>query len=154
MVLTVIDEAMAAGAREQPACQTIGLTARTVQRWRKQGETGEDRRQGPRQRPQNALTDTERKVVLQTVNSQEYRNLSPNQIVPKLADAGTYLCSEATMHRILRAEDQLTHRQASAPAKKRPRSSHEATGPNEVYSWDITYLKSNIRGIFFYLQTS
>jgi transposase InsO family protein len=151
MVLALIDEAKAAGVRELQACRAIGLTARTVQRWRTPGQGGEDQRRGPRQRPKHALSDAERKVVLQTVNSPAHRNLSPNQIVPKLADAGTYLCSEATMYRILHAEGQMTHRQASTPAQKRPRSSHEATGPNTVYSWDITYLKTNIRGIFFYL---
>jgi transposase InsO family protein len=55
------------------------------------------------------------------------------------------------MYRILRAESQMTHRQASKPAQKRPRSSHVATGPEQVWTWDITWLKTNIRGIFLYL---
>jgi transposase InsO family protein len=149
--LALIDEAKASGAREGAACRVMGLSARTVERWRVQGETGEDRRCGPLQRPKNALSDAERARVVDTANLPAYRNLSPNQIVPKLADAGEYVCSESTMYRILRAEDQMTHRQPSAPAQKRPRSHHVATEPNEVYSWDITYLKTTIRGLYFYL---
>jgi len=149
--INVIDEAMENGARQEKACEVMGIPARTVQRWRSQKEECEDKRHGPNQKPKNALSEGERKQVLEVVNLPEYRNLSPNQIVPKLADQNKYYCSESTMYRILRSEGQMTHRQTSKPPTKRHRSSHVATGPNQVYSWDITYLKTNIRGIFFYL---
>ena len=71
-------------------------------------------------------------------NSVEFRDLSPKQIVPKLADRGQYLASEATVYRILRAEGQLTHRAASRPATARRQREHVATGPNRVWSWDIS----------------
>jgi len=150
MTLKLLDEAVAAGARQAPACAVLGLSTRTVQRWYEQGD-GEDRRDGPRKGPANKLTTGERQRLLEVVNAPEYRDLSPKQIVPRLADLGTYLASESTFYRVLRHEGQLTHRQASRPASaQRPRE-WVAAGPAEVWSWDITYLRSPIRGQFYYL---
>lgn len=142
---------MAQGTRQTEACKVVGITARTLQRWKKRGELGDDERRGSQQKPNNALTEPERQEVLRVVNGPEYRNLSPNQIVPKLADRGKYLCSESTVYRILRKEGQMSHRQASKVPQRRPKASHVADGPNEVWSWDITYLPTVVRGIFFYL---
>jgi len=89
--------------------------------------------------------------VLATANAPEFRDLSPKQIVPRLADQGDYIASESTFYRVLRDEDQLTHRQPSRPATSRRPREHVATGPCQVWSWDITYLKSPILGQFFYL---
>ena len=150
MILGLLDEAMAAGARQTPACELMGLSPRTVQRWRQQGG-GEDRRDGPRQDPANKLKLAERQCLLAVANSPEYRDLPPKQIVPRLADAGTYLASESTFYRVLHEEHQMSHRQSSRPASaKRPRE-HVASGPEEVWTWDITYMKSPIRGRFYYL---
>jgi putative transposase len=146
---TLIAEAVAAGARQHDACQVVGVSERTLERWR----TGpaDDARQGPRRAPTNKLTAAERRAVLATVNAAEFRDLSPNQIVPRLADAGRYLASESTIYRILRSEEQLTHRgRAKAPVRRPPRA-HVATGPEQVWSWDITYLKTPVRGQFLYL---
>ncbi len=84
-------------------------------------------------------------------NSKEYRGLSPKQIVPRLADEGVYLASESTVYRILRSERQLTHRSSARAPTPRPKPTCVATGPNQLWSWDITYLKSTVRGRFFYL---
>jgi transposase InsO family protein len=147
VTLKLIDEAVRCGARLEPACEIVGPSARTIQRW--QGG-GEDRRHGPKSEPPNKLSSAERQEVLEIVNSPEYCDLSPNQIVPQLADKGTYVASEASIYRILREEDLLAHRQRSRPATRRPRE-HVATGPCQVFSWDITYLRSSVRGSFFYL---
>ncbi len=67
-----------------------------------------------------------------------YRDLSPQQIVPRLADEqGTYLGSESTLYRLLREEEQLAHRERSRPATSSRPSEQVATGPNQVWSWDI-----------------
>ena len=151
MILGLVYEALDGGARQSKACEILELDERTVQRWRAQG-IGEDRRCGPRTTPNNKLSALERKEVLRTVNSVEFQNLSPKQIVPQLASRGKYLASESTMYRILRQENQLAHRAASTPPRKRYRpTEYTATGPNEVWSWDITFLKSPIRGEFFRL---
>lgn len=141
---------MDAGARQREACETIGIDARTVQRWMKQ-EVGADGRAGPMKPPANKLTEAERRTILETVNHPDYRDLSPNQIVPRLADRGMYLGSESTMYRILRQEGQLRHRASSRPAASHRPTELVATGPNQVWSWDITYLKSPITGAFYYL---
>lgn len=150
MILGLIDEAVRAGARQAKACEILGLSVRALQRWRRQGG-GEDRRRGPSSTPPNALGAEERQEVLATVNRPEFRDLSPKQIVPKLADAGTYLASESTIYRILREEDQLAHRQPSRPAVHRRPTEQIADGPCQVWTWDITYLASPVRGQFYYL---
>jgi transposase InsO family protein len=139
------------GARRSDACKIIGISTNTHRRWTRQPGGGEDCRQGPKTRPANQLTDKERKKVLETLNSKEYRNLSPKQIVPSLADEGIYLASESTMYRLLRAKGLATHRAASKPPRHSKPREHVATGPEQVLSWDITYLKGPVRGTFFYL---
>jgi transposase InsO family protein len=85
------------------------------------------------------------------VNSPAYRDKSPKQIVPLLADEGKYIASESTTYRVLREEDQLVRRGRTKPPESRPPREHRATGPNQVYSWDITYLRAPIAGMFFFL---
>jgi len=101
--------------------------------------------------PANKLTETERAKLLETANQQKFANLPPSQIVPKLADEGIFLASESTIYRVLRAEKQLAHRgRAKAAAKKRPEP-FVATEPNQLWSWDITYMGTTVKGLFFYL---
>lgn len=151
MILELVEETKAGGARQSEVCDLLELNERTVQRWRAEGG-GEDRRRGPTTVPRNKLSEQERTKVLQTVNSPEFRELSPKQIVPTLASRGEYLASEPTIYRILRQEDQLAYREKSRPATKRHKPDElVTTGPNAVWSWDITYLKSPVRGLFFYL---
>jgi putative transposase len=149
--LSLLDEAVAAGCRLSVACHEIDLDPRTVQRWRKQRNGGDDQRRGPRSTPHQKLTEAERKVVVETANAPEFRDLSPKQIVPRLADRGQYIASESTFYRILRAEGLMAHRGPSKPRTVRRPDELVATGPNEVWSWDITYLPATVRGTFFYL---
>ena len=150
-MLQLIDEAQRAGARLDAACETLGLSSRTVRRWRKQGG-GEDRRRGPRTRPSNRLSEAEKQRILVVLNSPRFRDLPPSQVVPLLADEDdVYLASESTMYRILREKRQLAHREASRPRLHRRPRERVAIGPNQVWSWDITYLRSPIRGQFYYL---
>lgn len=111
----------------------------------------EDQRHGPIHAPANKLTDQERQQILYISNSLQFRDLSPKQIVPKLADQGVYLASESSFYRVLKDNKMLTHRQASKPATSHPPKEYVATGPSQVWTWDITYLKSSIKGLFFYL---
>lgn len=152
MILELIAEARAAGARLGPCCEVVELDVRTVQRWLKWGpDGGEDRRRGPLTPPANRLSEPERQRILEVVNSPEFADLSPHQIVPKLADMGIYVASESTIFRLLREEKLNVHRgRARAPTRRRP-DEHVASGPNQVWCWDITYLCSPIAGTFFYL---
>lgn len=150
MILSLVAEAVGAGARLAKAAAIIGVSSRTLIRWRQQGG-GQDQRRGPVSTPANKLSDQERQQVLAIANSSPFRDLSPKQIVPRLADQGVYLASESTFYRILKEHKMLTHRQASKPAVAHPPRAHVATGPCQVWSWDITYLKTSVKGLFFYL---
>lgn len=151
-VISLVNESMLAGARQSQVCEIIGLSERTLQRWQTGDEIQSDKRPQRHYQPANKLTDCERAHVLAVANSEEYGHLPPSQIVPRLADQGHYLASESTFYRLLRAANQLTHRRCEHPAKSRtkPRAIC-ATAPNQLYSWDITYLPSMCRGRFFYL---
>lgn len=152
MTLALIDEAVASGARLNLACDLLGLPARTVQRWRKQGEAGgQDRRRGPNTPPVNKLSEAEEKLVLETITSPPFADLSPKQIVPLLADEGIYLASESTCYRILEKADLNHHRQPSKPRAHTKPKQRIATGPSQILCWDITYLPANVRGTFYYL---
>lgn len=150
MTLSLIDEACKAGAKLEAACARLGISIRTIQRWRRP-ETREDGRCGPRHSPGNRLSPSERKRLLEFANAPEFRNLSPKQIVPALADKGTYVASESTFYRVLREEKQLTHRGRAKPATRRAPQRLEAHGPNQVFTWDITYLPAAVRGTHFFL---
>lgn len=150
MILQWLDEAQRSGARLAPACHELGVDPRTIQRWRAQG-IGDDRRHGPKTAPSNKLTAAERREVIAIASSPEYRDKSPKQIVPLLADAGKYVASESTFYRVLRDEQQLAHRGRAKPPTSRPPREQRATGPNQVLSWDITYLKAPIAGMFYFL---
>jgi putative transposase len=151
-VIVLLNESIIHGARQAQACEVLGLSERTLQRWQT-GETVQcDRRPLRDYQPPHKLTEIERAKVLAVANSDEFGHLPPSQIVPRLADQGSYLASESTFYRILQAENQLAHRRSERPAQSRtkPRAIC-ATAPNQLYSWDITYLPSAIRGQFFYL---
>lgn len=151
-----IDQACAQGARLERACAAVGLTPRTLQRWRQAGAVRPDRRQrahreGPGRTPANALSAEERQTLVNVANQPEFAHLTPHQIVPALADQGRYLASEATFYRVLRAADQLARRGKPKRAARARPTPLVASGPNQVWSWDITYLATTVRGTFFYL---
>ena len=147
--LALIQEACKAGARKHLAAKLLGLPLRTVQRWETHGIN--DHRKGSRAVPGNKISEKEREQIMDVLTSLEFGDFNPHQIVPKLADQGVYLGSEATMYRILREQKMNKHRLSSqAGARKRP-DAYIATGPNQVWSWDITYLPARVKGRFFYL---
>ncbi|MCA1734271.1 MAG: DDE-type integrase/transposase/recombinase, partial [Acidobacteria bacterium] len=148
--MEIVAEAIKDGARQRRACEIVGLDVRTYQRWSVQGP-GEDRRMGPKTEPANKLNALERQRIIEVATSPQFRDMSPKQIVPHLADRGEYLGSESSFYRVLRANDAMTHRSpARRPTANAPRE-HVATGTDQVWSWDITYLRSAVRGSFHYL---
>ncbi len=151
-VITLLKDTIKAGARQVKACDVLGLSERTLQRWQTDQTVRCDQRPLRNYQPPHKLTEIERAQVLTIANSDEFGHLPPSQIVPRLADQGRYIASESTFYRILRAEKQVSHRRSERPtqARTKPRAVC-ATAPNQLYSWDITYLPSLIRGQFFYL---
>jgi putative transposase len=155
-IVKLIDDACIAGARLRKACQQIGLSIRTLQRWKHpNGQSGDRRHTTLRKHPEhhhNQLTPEQRHEVLEVANQAEFANLSPSQIVPRLADQGQYIASESTFYRVLRQAEQLAHRrpQRQGVSRTRPRSLC-ARAINQVYSWDITYLPTKVNGQYYYL---
>lgn len=150
MTIALIDEAVASGARIEKACEVVGISIRTLERWRKDEECI-DRRAGPRHPPKHQLTAAEKAKILAIANSPEFRDKSPKQIVPTLADRGEYVASEASFYRVLREAGQLERRgRARPPTASRPKEL-VASGPNQIWCWDITHLRAAVRGTFYFL---
>ena len=141
---------MGSGARLFKACEVMGITVRTYQRWGKDRARA-DARHGPRGTPANALSAEEKERIVAIATSENFRELAPSQIVPILAEEGTYVASESSFYRVLRQGKLLTHRGRSRPAVHHRPMEYVAKGPNEVWSWDITYLRGPVRGQFLYL---
>ena len=148
-VLALVEEAIAAGARQHAACGMLGISPRTIQRWRKVA-CAQDRRKGRASAPRNVLTPAERAQALDILRSEGYAQFSPRQIVAKLADQGRYVASESTFYRLQRA-------QVNATPDPRPRRQpairveHQIVARDQIWSWDITYLQTPVRGRYYYL---
>ena len=148
----LIDEAVTAGARQHKACAILEISARTYQRWTRDNAVRSDGRpEAQRPVPANKLSPEEREAILAISNSPAFRSLPPGQIVPALADEGRYLASESSFYRVLREADQQHHRGRSEEPQRKAPSTHCATGPNQVWCWDITWLPGPARGLFYYL---
>lgn len=137
----------------KPACREAEISLRTYRRWIQAGDVRADQRPGAiRPEPKNKLNDEEIEAILATCNQQEYASLPPSQIVPKLADKGVYIASESSFYRVLRTHGQLHHRGKSRAVERRAApTSYCATAANQLWSWDITYCASTVRGLYYYL---
>lgn len=150
-IIMWINEAVKAGAGKGAACRLLGLSLRTLQRWEKAPGRA-DQRKGSRRHVSHQLSLVEQKEIIATANTAEFRDLSPNKIVPLLADKGVYIASESSFYRVLKAAKQLAHRQRSKPPERYTKPAPlTATRPNAVWSWDITYLRTEVQGIYYYL---
>jgi len=129
----------------------VGLSVRTIERWRREEDGGDDQRRGPNTVPGNKLSEHEERQLLRVLTSPEYRDLSPRQVIPALAERGTYIASESTAYRVLHKHELQTHRENTRPRTSKKPDELVASAPNQVFCWDITYLKSSVLGSFFYL---
>jgi len=151
--VTLIDDAVCVGARQGKACGVVGINLRTYKRWTAENMVKADGRTTAKHpAPANKLSIMEEEQIIATCNSPEYASLPPSQIVPALADCGVYIASESSFYRVLRKAGQLERRGRMQKPRKveRPRS-FLAEKPNQVWSWDITYLASSIKGLFYRL---
>jgi len=148
VVVNLIQSAEQKGCRLKIACKDLEISEKTYKRWI---VTPKDLRKGPLTTPANKLSEHEKKSIIKLATNETYRDLPPCQIVPKLADQGSYIASESTFYRILKEENLLAHRGKSKPSRNNRPAPLMATGPNQIYSWDITYLKSPVSGGFYFL---
>lgn len=150
-IIVWVKEAVAQGARQSQACKIINMSAKTYQRWCN-STSKQDGRLTAKNSPPNKLNECERKAIMALIAKPEYANLPPQKIVATLADKGFYLASESTIYRLLHAHNQQHHREKSTPNRhiNKPKAC-VATAPNQIYTWDITYLPTDVKGCFFYL---
>jgi len=144
-----IDFANKQGARLKTACALVGLSIRAIQRW--SINNSGDKRAFVKKLSPKAFSIEEKNKIVAICNSPEYKDESPNKIVPKLAENGIYIGSESTFYKVLKEFKLQKHRANSRQPIKRSKTEHTAKGPLQVLSWDITYLKSSVRGMYFYL---
>jgi transposase InsO family protein len=149
----LIEETVDAGAPKQKVCDELEISLRTYRRWTQDGGVKADGRpDAERPAPANKLRLEERQKILETCNEEAYRSLPPSQIVPALADRDTYIGSESSFYRVLKEADQLHRRgRAQAPRRVAKPEAYRATGPNQIWCWDITFLATTITGMFYRL---
>ena len=152
LAVELIQEANQNGARLALACRELNISERTYQRWIQGDGIKEDGRpHAVRPEPKNKLTIAEKEKILEVVNTSEFANSPPSQIVPKLADRQIYMASESTFYRVLREYSMQNHRgRSKKPVSKLPES-YLATAPNQVWTWDITWLQGPVNGKYFRL---
>jgi len=104
-----------------------------------------------RRRPEHALSQVEQRTVLATLHEPRFVDVAPPQVYAQLLEEGRYLCSIRTMYRLLAANDEVRERRAVASHPVYTKPELLATGPNEVWSWDITKLKGPVKWTYYYL---
>jgi putative transposase len=128
------------------ACQAVGVPRGSFYRARQP-------KQGPKPRPvpQRALSQEEEAHVHDTLNSERFQDSSPRQVYATLLDESTYLCSWRTMYRVLETHQEVRERrdQLRHPVYSKPELL--ASGPNQLWSWDITKLKGPVKWTYYYL---
>ena len=132
-----------------PSCRAIGLARATVYRHRRRC-----RRPAvcsPRRANHRALSETERRAVLNVLHSEPFVDQAPAAVWATLLEQGRYLCSERTMYRVLASAHEVRERrnQLRHPIYKKPELL--AQGPNQIWSWDITKLMGPAKWTYFYL---
>jgi putative transposase len=135
------------------ACAAVGLPQAGYYRRHRHSPAPERPAPVPqRERVQpRALSAAEREAILAELHSERFVDLSPAETWAILLDEGRYLGSVSTFYRLLRAAGEVRERrrQATHPAKVKPEL--VATGPNEVWSWDITKLHGPAKWTYYYL---
>jgi putative transposase len=130
------------------ACQALGVPRSTFYRARQPKHDPK-----PRPTPERALKPEEQEQVLQVLNSERFQDCTPREVYATLLDKNEYLCHWRTMYRILEERQQVRERrdQLRHPTYTKPELL--ATGPNQLWSWDITKLRGPVKWTYYYLYT-
>jgi putative transposase len=130
------------------ACAALGVPRSSF--YRAQQPKSEPK---PRPTPERALTPEEKEQVRQTLNSERFQDSAPRQVYATLLDDGEYLCSWRTMYRILHEHREVRERRDQLRHPNYAKPELLATGPNQLWSWDITKLKGPAKWTYYYLYT-
>jgi putative transposase len=131
------------------ACRILGKSRATLHR--QENPRPAERKKAAAERAPHpaALSEEERERVLDVLDSDRFADKSPAQAWAVLLDEGCYYCSIRTMYRILESRNEVRERRAQASHPPRVRPELVANGPDQVWTWDITKLKSQWRGLYF-----
>ena len=135
----------------QRACTALGVPRSTLYRHRRQARGGPRRPPSPRPTPARALSVDERRQTLEILHSPRFVDASPAEVHATLLDDGRYLCSVRTMYRLLASQGEVRERRRQLRHPRYRKPELLATGPNQVWSWDITKLRGPVKGIYYSL---
>jgi putative transposase len=130
------------------ACQALGVPRSSYYRARRSKQEAR-----PRPTPQRALSGEEKVQIRQTLNSERFQDSSPRQVYATLLDEGLYYCSWRTMYRILDEHQEVRERRNQLRHPQYHRPELLTTGPNMLWSWDLTKLRGPVKWTYFYLYT-
>jgi putative transposase len=135
----------------QRACEALGVPRSSLYRHRRQARAGPRRPSPARPTPARALSADERRQTLEILHSPRFVDASPTEVHATLLDDGRYLCSVRTMYRLLASQGEVQERrnQLRHPSYRKPELL--ATGPNQVWSWDITKLRGPAKWVHYSL---
>ena len=152
MAVTLIKEAQQSGARLWKACEVLEISVSTFRRWAA-GDLS-DRRKGALKKIPRKLTPEEEQSIVDVSCSKEYKDENPYKIHASLLDKGIYIASISSFYRVLKKKGLLSHRGNTRPGQSHSKPPEKiATGKNQVWCWDITWIASDIRGLFYYAYT-
>jgi putative transposase len=142
-------EILAPDVGTKAACKSLGISRAGMYRRRTIGVTPRPLKKRPA--PPRTLSAPEKQEVLDTLHSERFQDKAPHEVYATLLDEERYLCSIRTMYRILEDNAEVKERrnQLRHPDYKKPELL--ATGPNQVWSWDITKLSGPVKWSYFYL---
>jgi len=129
------------------ACASLEVASASYYRWCRPSPAQPQ----PRPRPPLALSASEEQGVLEVLNGKRFVDVAPPEAYARLLGEGTYLCSTRTMYRVLERHGQVRERRDQLRHPPATKPELLATGPNQVWSWDITKLKGPAKWTYFYL---
>ncbi len=132
-----------------PVCRALAVARATYYRW--QHPTEKARGPVSPRRVPRALPPAERQQVLAVLNDDRFADLPPAEVYATLLDEGKFVCSIRTMYRVLQGQDQVKERRRQLRHPRYQAPELLATGPNQLWSWDITKLKGPAQWTAFYL---
>jgi len=128
------------------ACNALGVPRSTGYRWRRPPLHGPPR---PRPTPPRALSEAERADVLVELHSERFVDKAPATVHATLLDENKYLCHPRTMYRILASEREVRERRNQLRHPKYTRPELLATAPNQVWTWDVTWLRGPVKYTYY-----
>ena len=150
--MMTLTEELAKSCGVVTACEKLDVARSMVYRFRRPAaDDAAPSRFQVRRAPPRALSQAECEEIIALLNSERFQDMSPREVYAQLLDEGKYMGSWRTFYRILHGHEQVRERrnQRRHPVYKKPELL--ATGPNQVWSWDITVLRGSQKGVYYYL---